>query len=47
MIPVIASRIPLVRRPKVPALPLDERIAHLTGLTIAPAGAGHHDLAVG
>ncbi|WP_199880906.1 hypothetical protein [Streptomyces kebangsaanensis] len=44
MIPAIAGRIPLVRRPKAPALPLDERIAHLTGLTVAPAGAGHHDL---
>ncbi|GHJ36680.1 hypothetical protein [Streptomyces sp. TS71-3] len=42
--PVIASRIPLVRRPKAPALPLDERIIHLTGLTVAPAGASHHDL---
>jgi hypothetical protein len=41
MIPSIASRIPLVRRPKAPALPLDERITHLTGLTVAPAGAGH------
>jgi hypothetical protein len=44
MVPAIASRIPLVRRPKAPALPLDERIAHLTGLTVAPAGASHHDL---
>lgn len=44
MTPAIASRIPLVRRPKAPALPLDERITHLTGLTVAPAGAGHHDL---
>ncbi|MFF8732298.1 hypothetical protein ACF073_38430 [Streptomyces sp. NPDC015171] len=44
MIPAIASRIPLVRRTKAPALPLDERINHLTGLTVAPAGAGHHDL---
>ncbi|MFJ2509842.1 hypothetical protein ACIQJX_26395 [Streptomyces griseoviridis] len=44
MIPAIASRIPLVRRSKAPALPLEERINHLTGLTVAPAGAGHHDL---
>ncbi|MER6913346.1 hypothetical protein ABT354_16895 [Streptomyces sp. NPDC000594] len=44
MIPAIAGRIPLVRRLKAPALPLEERIAHLTGLTVAPAGAGHHDL---
>ncbi|MFG3078300.1 hypothetical protein [Streptomyces sp. NPDC048225] len=44
MIPVIASRIPLVRRTKAPALPLQERINHLTGLTVAPAGASHHDL---
>ncbi|WP_261800623.1 hypothetical protein [Streptomyces sp. PBH53] len=44
MISAIASRIPLVRRSKAPALPLDERITHLTGLTVAPAGASHHDL---
>ncbi|MBN3932974.1 hypothetical protein IQ279_25770 [Streptomyces verrucosisporus] len=44
MIPAIAGRIPLVKRPKAPALPLDERITHLTGLTVAPAGASHHDL---
>ncbi|MFD7958440.1 hypothetical protein ACFV4X_33805 [Streptomyces ardesiacus] len=44
MIPAIASRIPLVRRTKAPALPLDERINHLTGLTVAPAGASHHEL---
>ncbi|MBW1601022.1 hypothetical protein JJV70_02665 [Streptomyces sp. JJ66] len=44
MIPAIASRIPLVKRSKAPALPLDERITHLTGLTVAPAGAGHRDL---
>ncbi|MGV9812738.1 hypothetical protein ACWDTQ_12515 [Streptomyces cellulosae] len=44
MIPAIASRIPLVRRSKKPALPLDERITHLTGLSVAPAGMGHHDL---
>ncbi|MFI1884589.1 hypothetical protein [Streptomyces jumonjinensis] len=44
MIPAIASRIPLVRRPKAPALPLEERITHLTGLTVAPAGVSHHDL---
>ncbi|MFC8867960.1 hypothetical protein ACFUAC_09935 [Streptomyces sp. NPDC057148] len=40
----MASRIPLVRRTKAPALPLEERINHLTGLTVAPAGASHHDL---
>lgn len=44
MIPAIASRIPLVRRTKAPALPLEQRINHLTGLTVAHAGAGHHDL---
>ncbi|MFH8706472.1 hypothetical protein [Streptomyces rubrogriseus] len=44
MIPAIASRIPLVRRTKAPALPLEKRINHLTGLTVAPAGASHHDL---
>lgn len=44
MIPATAGRIPLVRRAKAPALPLGERIAHLTGLSFAPAGAGHHDL---
>src|SRR5262245_42716342 len=44
MIPAIASRIPLVCRPKAPALPLDERFTHLAGLTAAPAGASHHDL---
>ncbi|WP_338483914.1 hypothetical protein VM636_06920 [Streptomyces sp. SCSIO 75703] len=44
MIPAIASRVPLVRRTKAPALPLEERINHLTGLTVAPAGASHHDL---
>lgn len=44
MLPAIAGRIPLVRRTKAPALPLAERITHLTGLTVAPAGASHHDL---
>lgn len=44
MVPAIAGRVPLVRRPKAPALPLEERITHLTGLTVAPAGASHHDL---
>lgn len=44
MIPPIASRIPLVRRPKAPVLPLDERIRHLSGLTVKPAVADHHDL---
>jgi len=44
MLPAMAGRIPLVRRTKAPALPLEERVNHLTGLTVAPAGAGHHDL---
>ncbi|MEV2279351.1 hypothetical protein AB0I72_27620 [Nocardiopsis sp. NPDC049922] len=44
MIPPIASRIPLVRRPKAPALPLDERMTHLAGLAVEPAGANHRDL---
>lgn len=44
MIPAIASRIPLVRRPKAAGLPLAERITHLTGLTAQPAGVSHHDL---
>ncbi|MGW2924477.1 hypothetical protein ACWC8S_06075 [Streptomyces fungicidicus] len=44
MIPAIASRIPLVRRTKAPALPLEERINHLTGLTVAPADTSQHDL---
>lgn len=44
MIPTIASRVPLVRRTKAPALPLEERITHLAGLTVSPAGASHHDL---
>lgn len=44
MIPAMVSRIPLVRRTKAPALPLEERIIHLAGLTVAPAGASHHDL---
>ncbi|NMO33545.1 hypothetical protein HG826_08075 [Streptomyces sp. GMY01] len=44
MIPAIAGRIPLVGRAKAPALPLGERINHLTGLTVAPAGGSHHDL---
>ncbi|MFI0937402.1 hypothetical protein [Streptomyces sp. NPDC021020] len=43
MLPAIARRIPLVRRPKRPALPLEERIAHLTRAAVAPAGADHHD----
>ncbi|WP_436761595.1 hypothetical protein [Streptosporangium sp. V21-05] len=44
MIPPIASRIPLVRRPKAAGLPLADRIIHLTELTVDPAGASHHDL---
>ncbi|RKN46664.1 hypothetical protein [Streptomyces hoynatensis] len=44
MLPAIAGRIPLVRRPKAPALPLAERLTHLTELTVPPADASHHDL---
>ena len=44
MIPPIASRIPLVRRAKKPALPLDERLTLLARLTVEPAGAAHQDL---
>ncbi|MGW3149770.1 hypothetical protein ACWDG1_34930 [Streptomyces sp. NPDC001177] len=44
MIPSIASRIPLVRRAKKPALPLDERITLLDRLAVEPAGASHRDL---
>lgn len=44
MIPAIASRIPLVRRPKAAGLPLAERISHLTELTVEPANASHRDL---
>ncbi|WP_439681585.1 hypothetical protein [Embleya sp. MST-111070] len=44
MIPAIADRIPLVRRPKAPGLPLAERIIHLTALPVEPAGASHRDL---
>ncbi|OON75941.1 type I toxin-antitoxin system ptaRNA1 family toxin [Streptomyces tsukubensis] len=40
----MASRIPLVRRHKAPALPLDQRITHLTGLAVELSGASHHDL---
>ncbi|MFE3197831.1 hypothetical protein [Embleya sp. NPDC059237] len=44
MIPPIAARIPLVRRPKAPGLPLGERINELTALAIPPADAGHRVL---
>ncbi|GGZ95124.1 hypothetical protein ACFOOM_13910 [Streptomyces echinoruber] len=44
MIPSIASRIPLVRRAKKPALPLDDRITLLDRLAVEPAGASHRDL---
>lgn len=44
MTPAIVSRIPLVRRRKLPALPMDERITHLNRLTIAPAGLDHKSL---
>ncbi|MFC1418755.1 hypothetical protein [Streptacidiphilus cavernicola] len=40
----IAERIPLVRRPKPPGLPLAERMAALSTMAIAPAVADHHDL---
>ncbi|CAM5273799.1 hypothetical protein BOQ63_000690 (plasmid) [Streptomyces viridifaciens] len=44
MVPAIASRIPLVRRPKAPGLPLERRISELGALAVQPAGAGHRDL---
>ncbi|MFE3205919.1 hypothetical protein [Embleya sp. NPDC059237] len=44
MTPAIAARIPLVRRPKAPGLPLAERIDHLTALALPPADAGHRAL---
>jgi hypothetical protein len=44
MNPAIASRIPLVCRPKPPGIPLAERISALTALTVQPAGAVHHQL---
>ncbi|MFI6985856.1 hypothetical protein ACIBSV_45840 [Embleya sp. NPDC050154] len=44
MIPAIAGRIPLVRRPKATGLPLAERITELTALAVPPADAGHRDL---
>ncbi|MEU8246229.1 hypothetical protein [Nonomuraea sp. NPDC048916] len=40
----IASRIPLVCRPKPPETPLAMRIAELSALTIEPNGADHHQL---
>ncbi|WP_061080258.1 hypothetical protein [Nocardiopsis alborubida] len=43
MIPPIARRLPLVRRRKEPALPLQSRIDHLAGLAVEPAGASHRD----
>lgn len=43
MIPPIARRLPLVRRRKEPALPLESRISHLAGLAVEPAGASHRD----
>ncbi|MFC4056689.1 hypothetical protein ACFOWE_00135 [Planomonospora corallina] len=42
MNPAIACRIPLVRRPKPPGMPLDKRIAELTAL-VESEGAGHHE----
>ena len=44
MIPAIAARIPLVCRPKPPGIPLADRMAALTELTIQPAGASHQQL---
>jgi hypothetical protein len=44
MNPVMASRIPLVCRPKPPGLPLAERLAALTELATPPVGADHHQL---
>lgn len=44
MVPSIASRIPLVRRPKAPGLPLAERITQLTELTVEPSDASRRDL---
>jgi hypothetical protein len=44
VIPAIAARIPLVRRPKPPGIPLADRMAALTELTIQPAGASHQQL---
>jgi hypothetical protein len=43
MLPEIASRIPLVRRPKAPGLPLQRRFDELSALTVPPAGASHQD----
>ncbi|WP_301175514.1 hypothetical protein [Actinomadura geliboluensis] len=42
MNPAIDARIPLVCRPKPPGIPLTERIAELTTLTVEPEGADHH-----
>jgi hypothetical protein len=44
MIPAMAGRIPLVRRPKAPGLPLAERITELTALAVLPVDASHRDL---
>ncbi|MYW06540.1 hypothetical protein [Streptomyces sp. SID3343] len=44
MIPAVAGRIPLVRRPKATGLPLAERITELTALVVPPADASHHTL---
>ncbi|WUH90317.1 hypothetical protein OG900_09530 [Streptomyces sp. NBC_00433] len=43
MVPLIAGRIPLVRRPKAPGLPLEQRLTELGALTALPAGASHRD----
>lgn len=44
MNPAIASRIPLVCRPKPPGIPLAERLAQLTALALEPDGADHTQL---
>ena len=41
MNPAIAARIPLVCRPKPPGIPLADRIARLTALTVEPPGTDH------
>lgn len=42
--PAIASRIPLVCRPKPPGIPLDQRIAALTALAVQPADLSRQQL---
>ncbi|MDS1272436.1 hypothetical protein RIF23_19285 [Lipingzhangella sp. LS1_29] len=43
MLPRISAHIPLVCRPKAPALPLAERLTHLTGQVDDSASASHHN----